>query len=97
MISLMISTVVGFIAHRKFKPISDQFPAGWATISDYSAGGVLVIFLYPFHYLELKDMKHGLKRAFVALVLTFFGVGGGTVAGWLSDTNFPLSKKESEG
>lgn len=93
MISLLISSIIGFVAHRMFKPISDRFPSGWATISDYSMGGVLVIFMYPLHYLELKDMKHGFKRAFLALVMTFFGVGGGTVAGWLSDTNSSLTSK----
>jgi hypothetical protein len=92
MISLILSIIVGFIAHRKFKPVSDRFPAGWNTISDYSAGGVLVICMFPLHYLELRDMQHGLKRAFIALVLTFFGVGGGTVAGWLSDTNSLTAK-----
>jgi hypothetical protein len=86
MISILISALVGYYAHRKFKPISDKFPVGWDVISNYSAGGVLIILLYSLFYVELRKMPHGWQRSILALVLDFFGVGGGTAVAWLYDT-----------
>lgn len=86
MISILLSAMLGFYAHKVFRPISDRFPPGWSTISNYSAGGVIIILMYSFFYLELRKMPHGWQRAIIALVLDFFGVGGGTVGAWLIDT-----------
>lgn len=87
MISILLSAVIGYYAHRWFKPVSDRFPAGWDILSNYSAGGVIILLVYSLFYLvELRKMPHGWQRATLALVLDLFGIGGGTSAAWVEDT-----------
>lgn len=98
MISILISALVGYLAHRKFKPISDRFPPGWDVISNYACGGVLIILLFSLHWFELRQLSPW-KRALLALILDFFGVGAGTVYAWLEDTEnrkTPRSLERSE-
>jgi hypothetical protein len=83
--ALLLAAIAGWAAHLLRVPTQRWFPTdGLNRLASYAEGGMVVIVMYTIMVWNDLDGE-ARKRAITALILTFFGVGAGTVAGWLLD------------
>ena len=84
-LKLLVAFLLGIAGHQLRTPTARWFPTdGLNRLASYAEGGVLV--LAAFTLLAWEDLDgQGRKQAVTALIMALFGVGGGTVAGWLYD------------
>ena len=82
---LIISAIFGIGLHQTRRWTNSLAARDWATIAEHSIGGMGILAVWPVMYARLREIPHGLKRGFLALVLSLFGVGAGVVAGWVLD------------
>jgi len=82
----MILSIIFGVALHQTRRITSDMPNGWANIADHSIGGAGIIVAWPYWYKRL-DIPNPFLRGWLALVMSFFGVGAGVVLGWVLDGN----------
>lgn len=84
---IILSILFGFGLHQT-KRLTDRFPRGWRELTNSTIGSMGILTIFPLWYKGVSG-EHSQRRAWVALALSFLGLGCGVAGGWAVDTFRP--------
>lgn len=76
------AALAGLMAHQ-LKRLTDRLPEGISQIANYTIGSFVCLPFVAVIHKDLKSVPGPSTRLAIAYLLAFFGVGAGTVLGWL--------------
>lgn len=85
---IVLAALAGLVGHQA-KRLTDRLPEGISQIANYTIGSFLCLPFVAAIYRDLRGIRGATTRLVIAYLLAFFGVGAGTVLGWLGWVELP--------
>lgn len=85
---IVLAALAGLVGHQA-RALTDKLPRGISEIANYTLGSFLCLPFVAVIHRDLRGVSGPSTRLAVAYLLAFFGVGAGTVLGWLDWIKFP--------
>jgi hypothetical protein len=79
---IVSAALAGLMSHQ-LKRLTDRLPEGISQIANYTIGSFVCLPFVAVIHRDLKSVRGASTRLAIAYLLAFFGVGAGTVLGWL--------------